>query len=141
MENFVYRDDKNNTNLTKFSHMFQLFDQGGRYYHVMHARYTIFTISDNPMAREKYRMDGKKMELGVGEFACYRGGGVEEKDNVKNTEFLCRGTFSSRILFFFSFFLFYSYFVECCCCLCSWKTEPPRLSGTKKKKGDKRKYG
>lgn len=141
MENFVYRDDKNNTNLTKFSHMFQLFDQGGRYYHVMHARYTIFAISDNPMAREKYCMDGKKMELGVGEFACYRGEGVEEKDNVKNTEFLCRGTFSSRILFFFSFFLFYSYFVECCCCLCSWKTEPPRLSGTKKKKGDKRKYG
>lgn len=113
--------------------MFQLFDQGGRYYHVMHARYTIFAISDNPMAREKYRMDGKKMELGVGEFACYQRGGMEEKDNVKNTEFLCRGTFSSRILFFFSFFLFYSYFVECCCCLCSWKTEPPRLSGTKKK--------
>lgn len=84
-------------------HMFQLFDQGGRYYHVMHARYTIFAISDNPMAREKYRMDGKKMELGVGEFACYRRGGVEVKDNVKNTEFLCRGTFSSRILFFLSF--------------------------------------
>lgn len=115
MENFVYRDDKNNTNLTKFSHMFQLFDQGGRYYHVMHARYTIFTISDNPMAREKYRMDGKKMELGVGEFACYRGGGVEEKDNVKNTEFLCRGTFSSRILFFSFFFIRISLDVAAVC--------------------------
>lgn len=42
------------------------------------------------MARE-ISYGWKKMELGVGEFACYQGGGMEEKDNVKNTEFLCRG--------------------------------------------------
>lgn len=81
----------------------------------MHARYTIFAISDNPMAREKYRMDGKKMELGVGEFACYQRGGMEEKDNVKNTEFLCRGTFSSRILFFSFFFIRISLDVAAVC--------------------------
>lgn len=111
--------------------MFQLFDQGGRYYRArMHdTRYLQFLIIQWHV---KYRMDGKKMELGVGEFACYQGGGMEEKDNVKNTEFLCRGDIQFTNSFFF---FFYSYFVGCCCCLCSWKTEPPQLSGTKKRKG------
>lgn len=82
--------------------MFQLFDQGGRYYCgcVHDTRYLQFLIIQWHV---KYRMDGKKMELGVGEFACYRGGGMEEKDNVKNTEFLCRGDIQFTNSFFFSF--------------------------------------
>lgn len=82
--------------------MFQLFDQGGRYYRArMHdTRYLQFLIIQWHV---KYRMDGKKMELGVGEFACYQGGGMEEKDNVKNTEFLCRGDIQFMNSFFFFF--------------------------------------
>lgn len=50
-------------------------------------------------------MDGKKMESGVGEFACYRGEGMEEKGNVKNTEFLCRGDIQFTNSFFFFLFV------------------------------------
>lgn len=111
--------------------MFQPFNQGGRYYRdCMHdTRYLQFLIIQWHV---KYRMDGKKMESGVGEFACYRGEGMEVKGNVKNTEFLCRGDIQFTNSFFF-FFIRTS--VGCCCCLCSWKTEPSRLGGTKKRKG------
>lgn len=60
-------------------------------------------------------MDGKKMELGVGEFACYQGGGMEEKDNVKNTEFLCRGDIQFTNSFFFFFFIRISLDVAAVC--------------------------
>lgn len=84
--------------------MFQPFNQGGRYYRdCMHdTRYLQFLIIQWHV---KYRMDGKKMESGVGEFACYRGEGMEVKGNVKNTEFLCRGDIQFTNSFFFFLFV------------------------------------